>query len=79
MGVTLRDWYGPDVAVRKARILREMDGTEIGGRDEAVVRYGIGTEVLVVVDDPERPGMADVQLPNGKLVRTALADVELLS
>ena len=74
----LRMWYGPDVPIHKVRIMREMDGTEIGLRNAPTIRYAKGTHALAVLSDPERPGMADVQLPNGKLVRCMLSDVQVL-
>lgn len=73
MTVTLRDWYPDEVPVYKATLLRQMS-RHFQSPGEP---YPVGTEVLVVVDDPERPGMADVQLPNGDLLRTMRGDVEL--
>lgn len=76
MGTTLRDWHPKGTTIHKVRIKRTVDGTEIGYGD--VVRYAAGTVCNAVLHDPERPGMVDLQLPNGKLVRVALYDVEVI-
>lgn len=77
--VTLRE-YHPDAPIHTVRLKRDVDGTDIGRRDweRYVIRYAAGTVCTAVLADPERPGMADVQLPNGKLVRVMLADVEVV-
>lgn len=75
--MNLKDWYGPDAVIHRAVILREMDGTDVGLRDAPVVRYAKGTTVQAFIDDPERPGMADVQLPNGKMVRVWQDEIAL--
>jgi hypothetical protein len=73
--MNLRTWHGNSATIHRARTLRPMDGASIG---IAGPTYPAGTEVWVFLDDPERPGMADVELPNGKLVRTMAGDVEVM-
>lgn len=77
MPSSLHDWHPTGTAIHRVRIKRTVDGTSIG-HNEKVIRYAKGTECLAVLHDPERPGMADVELPNGKLVRMALYDIEVI-
>lgn len=62
----LEDMYPRGTAVYDGTINREVLG------------YAAGTAVRVVLDDPERPGMADVQLPNGKTVRFWRSEVTVV-
>jgi hypothetical protein len=75
VGVTLRDWYGASAMIYKATLNRQCERHFLSPGDP----YPIGTVVDVYIDDPERPGMADVQLPNGDLLRMMATDVTLVA
>jgi hypothetical protein len=73
--LTLRDWYGSDAIIHRATLNRDTGRHFLSPGKP----YPAGTLVDVYLDDPERPGMADVQLPNGDLIRMMASEVTVIS
>lgn len=74
----LRSWYPAGTPIYRAILLKQTGAGFDPGRKDGPESYPAGTEVLAVIDDPERPGMADVQLPSGMLLRKMREDVQLI-
>ena len=73
----LQNWYGWEHTVWNVTLTRKCDGNSIGDRLPQPI-YAAGTRCHAVMDDPERPKMADVELPNGKMVRMWHDEVEVI-
>lgn len=72
-GISLRKWYGIDATLHKVIVKRSVS-SHFMTVPPAV--YPSGTVMLAYLDDPERPDMADLELPNGDLIRVMKSECE---